>query len=285
MTIHSGKFAAIDGFDTVAMWSLNEQQAPAKGVASNTAFGPVRRAGVRSWSGTYKGYGGTPALLPGQLAAFVGYGAPTNDISGNGLRYSGNIMADTVTITWNWRTGELISHTVNWSGDLALTIADGAAVVDVAIPDMPSVVLAKVEWKPAASGILTAFPNVSQATLALSAQNQPYVNSSTVIAGKLWTGRRSGPIDWSCAIQQDDDIRVGATVPQIADDVELKLFVDAATFWLLKWGHVRDYTGLTANRETGAIISRTCNIDMTAHDGTTLGVITKPDAANYWPPA
>lgn len=285
MTVHGGKLGAIDAFDTIAMWSLNETQTPGRGIASNTRFAPVRKAGARAWTGTYKGYGGQPAMMPGQIAAFVGFGAPTNDISGNGLRYSGNIMADSVAITWNFRTGELISHTVNFSGHLALAIADGAQVTDVTIPDMPSVVLSKIQWKPAASGALADFPNVSQATLTLSAQNQSYVNSGTVISGKLWTGRVAGPIDWTFALQQDDDVRVGATVPQIADDIQIKAFINATEFWLLNWGHVRDYTGLQVNLETGAILARTVNIDMTAHDGTTLGVITKPDTTNWWPPA
>ena len=224
--------------------------------------------------------------MPGELAAFVGYGAPADDSSGNGVRYSGNIMADSVAITWNWRTGEMISHTVNFSGDLALTIADGAEVVDAAVPDMPSIALAaKPQWKPATSGALANFPNVAQITLTFSAANQAYINSDTVISSVVWTGRKAGPIDWTAAIVQEDDVRVGATVPQIGDDIELKLFINATEFWLLDFGHVRDYTGIAANRATGAILSRTVNVDMTAWavDGVAIGKIDKPDLTTWWP--
>ncbi len=274
MTVHSGKWAAIDGFDTIENWSINDAHAPAMAVASNTAFAPVRRKGVRSWSGSYKGFGGQPAMMPGQVAAFVGYGAPADDSSGNGVRYSGNIMADSVALTWNWRTGEIINHTVNFTGHLALAIADGAQVVDAAVPDMPSIALA-------------ALPNVAQITLTFSAQNQNYINSDTVLSGIVWTGRKAGRIDWTAAITQEDDIRVGATVPQIGDDIELKLFINATEFWLLDFGHVRDYTGINANRSTGAILARTVNVDMTAwaDGGVAIGQIVKPDTTVWWPPA
>lgn len=283
MTVHSGKWAAIDSFDTIRQWTINEVSTPARAIASNTGFAPVRKKGVRRWSGSYQAYGGVPALMPGEVGAFIGYGAPTDDVSGAGLRYTGNIMCDSAAITFNWRTGEIIGHTVNFSGHLALAYASGAAVLDAIVPDMPSIALcAKPTWKPAASGAHAALPNVSQITLNFSAANQEYLNTDTVVSGTIWAGRKAGPIDWSAAIQQDDDERITG-VPQIDDDIELKIFVDATTFWYLKWGHVRDYSNITANRETGAILSRAINIDMTAHDGTALGIIQKPGAITWWP--
>jgi hypothetical protein len=281
MTVHSGKFAALDGIDTVAQWTINHQQAPARGVASNTALGPVRKKGVSSWTGNYNAYGGIPVAMPGELIGFIGYTAPTNDISGAGMRYSGNVMIDSVAITWNWRTGDMLKHTVNFSGDLALARASGAQITDVAVPDMPSIaVCAKPTWKPAASGAHAALPGVGQITLTFTAANQSYVNSDTVIGGSVWTGRKSGPIDWTATVVQDD-IEMVAPLP--GEDVELKFFVDATLFWLLKWGHTRDDGGITANIETGAILSRTINFDMTGHDGTALGVIQKPGATDWWP--
>jgi hypothetical protein len=286
MGIHSGKWAAIDGFDTVRQWTIADVEAPARGLASNTKFAPVRRKGVRSWTGSYQGFGGTPAMMPGQIAAFVGYGAPSNDISGNGFRYSGNIMADSIDIVWNWRAAEIINHTVNFSGDLELAMGDGAEVVDNTVPDMPSVALALApQWKPALTGAFAPLSCASQITLRFIGTNPSYVNSCTVINGIVWTGRRAGPIDWTATIVQDDDARVGGVVPLIGDDIELKLFIDGLQFWLLQFGHVRDYTGITANRETGAILSRTVNIDMTAYPqgGAVIGKVVKPDTTTWWP--
>jgi len=84
-------------------------------------------------------------------------------------------------------------------------------------------------------------------------------------------------------MQQETESRLKATDLVLDDIVQLKLFVDATKFWELQFGIVRDCTGITANRETGAVIARTQNVDMMAHNGATMGKVNRPDGTTWWP--
>jgi hypothetical protein len=46
---------------------------------------------------------------------------------------------------------------------------------------------------------------------------------------------------------------------------------------------VRDFSGITVNRETGAIIARTINVDMAAYYGSNAGQILLPGGTQFWP--
>lgn len=287
MGLHSGKWAYVNGISTNRGWQVNEQQTPARGLASNTGFAPVRKKGVRSWNGSYTAYGATPSVMPGDLFGFTAYGAPDDDVSGNGQRYVGNAMCTGVSITWNYGSGEFLGHSVNFNGHLALTKDANTIAADASAPDMPPVALTKIQTGDVNGTTYVDLSNVVTVTLNISCQVQSFVNSSTIVSGVLWTGQKAGPVDWTLSVSQQDNLRVGAPF-DIGDNVSIKLFVDATLYWLLQWGHVRDFTGIDANRETGAIIARTINIDQTAIDpgvggGNTLGVVKKPSGVNWWP--
>jgi hypothetical protein len=282
MGLHSGKWAAVNGISTLRHWTVSETQAPAMGRASNTGFAPVRKKGVRSWSGQYTAYGAQPQCMPGTIFGFTGFSAPDDDVSGAGQTFTGNAIVDSVSMTWNWGNGEYLGHTVNFSGHLALTKGTGVMPVDAAVPDMPPVALCKIQTgAPDGSGYAD-LPNVVTVTLNISSSNQSFVNSSTIVGGVLWTGKKAGLPDWNLSISQQDNQRVGAPF-DIGDNISIKLFTDATLFWLLQWGHVRDFTGIDANRETGAILARTINIDQTALDTTALGLVVMPSGTQWWP--
>jgi hypothetical protein len=279
--VHSGKFALVDDMDTVRNWTINEQQAPARGIASNTAFGPLRRVGVRSWNGTFTRYGGLPLLMPGDLFTFRGYGAPVDDVVGSdGMVYDGQAMVGSVGLAWDWQGAGLLVETYNFAGHLALSKDDSAAPFpDLVLPDPLESCGTKIQYS-IGSGAYADFENLTAAQFTLNCALQAYVNSSTA----NWTGQKAGPIDWTLSLSQQDERRV-AGVPDIGDDIRLKLFIDATRFWELLWGHVRDFTGIDANRETGAILARTINVDMTANtaSGGALGSIDMPGATEWWP--
>jgi len=283
MGLHSGKWAAVNGISTVRSWSINERQAPARGIASNTGMAPVRKKGVFSWDGSYNAYGATPAAMPGQLFNFVGYGAPDDDVSGNGQRYEGNGMVSGISLTWDWASGGFIGHTVNFAGDMALAKTSGALPVDATAPDMPTIALCKIQTGSVAETGYTDIPNVTNVTLNISCALQAAVNSSTIVGGKLWTAQKSGPIDWSLTIAQQDNDRLASIPFDIGDNRSIKIFTDASLFWLLKWGHCRGFEGLTADRESGALLARTINFDMTAVDTADLGTVTDPSGTEWWP--
>lgn len=290
MGLHSGKWAAVDGISTVHQWTINETQAPAVGRASNTAMGPVRKRGIHSWTGSYQAYGAVPACMPGALFGFVGYGAPDDDVSGSGQRYSGNALVNSISLMWNWGSGEYLGHTVAFDGHLELSKTQGDMPADSAAPDMPPVALTTI--KTGASGATvdgdySVLANVVSATLNITMANQSFVNTSTVVGtgsnAKLWTGRKAGIPDWNLALAQQDNLRVGAPF-DIGDNISIRLYADPTTYWLLKWGHVRDFSGITADRNSGAILARTINLDMNSIiSGTTLGVVTDPTGTDWWP--
>lgn len=277
MTVHGGKFSAVNGKRSIRQWSVNDAHTPAKGVASNTLNGTMRRPGVQDWTGSYNAFGAQPEVLPGESFSFVGYTAPDNDVSGVGRTYVGTALVESIVISWNYQNGELLSHVVNFGGDLALT-SGSATVTDTSDPDALPVCGTKLEYDFSDDNYVE-LDNILSMQLTISSALQTYVNSSTA----CWTGRKAGPLDWTLAITQQDNVR--ASIFDKGDRVRLKLFVDDTLFWSLIWGQVRDFTGITADRETGAILQRTINIDMDAWDGADIGQIIKPDTTVWFPPA
>lgn len=281
MGVHSGKFALVDGIDTVRNWTISEQQTAARGIASNTAFGPLRRVGVRSWSGGFTRYGGSPVLMPGDLFTFKGYGAPVTDVVGTpGMVYDGQAMISAVSLAWDWQGAGLLVESYQFAGHLTLNKSDSAAAfLDASLPSPNESCGTKIQYS-MGSGAYTDFENLTAAQLNITCALQAYVNSNTA----NYTGQKAGPIDWNLSVSQQDERRV-AGVPDIGDDIKLKLFIDATLFWELLWGNVRDFSGLTADRESGAILARTINIDMTANtsSGGALGSIDLPGAVEWWP--
>lgn len=286
MGLHSGKWGRVNGVDTMRQWSISEVARHPKAVASNTLLGTARRRGVRSWSGSYNAYGEQPVAgaMPGQIFSFEGYGAPNNDVSGgDGLLYQGDACIKSVAITWDWKGGNILSHVVNFDGHLELVKEDGPDPGDAVVPNLKEIAACKIDYAMFDLGVFTTLPNITTATLTISSTNSAYVNSSTVIGGVIWTGCTGGPIDWTCAIAQEDVNRLPADIFDIGDSLDLKLFTTASEFWRLTHGMVRDFTGIRVNRETGEIIARTINVDMNCYYGSTPGTITKPGGSQWWP--
>lgn len=286
MGLHSGKYGRINGVNTMRQWTINEEEAQPKGIASNTLLGTNRERGVRKWTGSYQAYGAVPVagIMPGSVFSFVGYGSPGNDVSGAvGQRYEGDAIVDRVVINWNWQGGEMLSHTVNFNGNLVLTKnAAGADPGDTVAPVMPPVGGTKLQYSLYDLAAFTTLPNLTSMSLTLSASNNSYVNSSTYLSNRLWTGWVGGPIDWTLTVQQQDDERVTG-IFDIGDFVHLKAFTDATQFWSLKYGIVKNFGNYTVNRETGAIISRAITFDMKAYYGSAAGAIALPSGTQWWP--
>jgi len=275
MAVHSGKMGAVNGQSTVRNWQINDTASSVGFRASNTQCGMARKKGVRSWAGSFSGNGGLPAVLPGQLFQFQGFTAPDSGVAGTaGLTFSGQAIVDSLAITWDWNANEIIQHTVNFSGHLNLTEANGT-VSDATTVVAPSAANATLSVDGA--DIL----NYVNANLNVVANNQSYVDSSTIIAGTTWTGRKAGGIDWNAAVTVNNHAKQFA----MQADYELVMGVDAATDWTLRYGHLRDYTGLVVDPNTQAIQQQTMNFEMTGLHPTTgaIGQILLPGGAVFWP--
>lgn len=284
MLVATGKYGAINGMSTVRQWSISDTGETKSYVASNTRGGTGRKRGNYDWSGNANCYGGLPAVLPGETLDFEGYTAPeSGEEGGDGAVYSGDAICDQVVITWNWTAADLLSHTVNFSGDGALANAVTAAILDETFPDAPSIIEYPMFYGEidAASGAFVELEEVQTATLTITTANQSYVNSST--DGN--TKRKPGNVDWTLAVVLHNDAGVHLPFTK-GESYGFHLPVpDATQPWVLHWGILREITGITIDRESGAMISCTCNFEMNGFDDENeeVGVIETPDGAQYWP--
>ncbi len=287
MGIHSGKFGVVDGVSTVRTWSINDSMSPKNYVASNTEFGTGRRKSLEEWGGSFGSYGHTPPVMPGAQFAFIGYTAPNDDSNGVGLRYEGDAVVENVQVDWNWGAGEIIACVTNFQGHLALEHPDGPEIFDLTVPRVPEVVLTRFDYSVNGSDWFE-IPNLLTGQLTLSCQLQEYVNSSTAVDGRMWKGRKSGPIDWTLALTQQD---VERDLFEKGDSIQLRLYVNETEYYELKWGMVGEFTGIQVDRETGAIIQQTINVSMDGYDpseGTyegSRGHVLLPGGTQWWPAA
>lgn len=280
MSLFGGRFAFVNGVSTMRGWSAQITNSPAKFVASNTKAGSGRIAGVNDWSGSVRGYGGTPPVMPGEALSFDGVmGSVTEGAAGDSL--AGATLCSSVEITWDFTSGTIIGWTVNFEGNGKPAVST-ATLADATSPDVPGVC--------AITGIVftdtgdVIIDNVTTATLTLSSELQAYSNSSTVDTGECWTKRVAGPIDGSLSIGRQDTDLTAATSPQRLSSYPFKLYVDGTDFWHITEMFVKDYSGLEVDRESGAVVAYTIDCELNVWDGSALGSIVQPGAGSDWWP-
>lgn len=279
MGIHSGKFGVVNGHSTIRNWTVTEARNNVRYRASNTRGGSARVPGIHTWSGSFGGYGGLPLVMPGEIFTFAGYTAPANNVLGaNGQRITGQAIVDNIAITWDWAGGNPLSYQVNFSGHLDPAWTSAAALSDSTIPEIEPICDKLFEFSVDDGSTFAELEDLTTATLTLTAENQAYVNSST----NCYTGRVAGPFDWTLAVTQQSDVRAGGDF-DIGDNLVLRAYTSATEYWLLKWGMVKDFTGLNVDRESGAILQRTINLEMNGFVGGVVGEVEKPGAVAFWP--
>lgn len=289
---YSGRWGVVDGITTVQNWTINDAMESKRYTASNTKFGKGSRRGVESWDGNYMRYGGVPVVLPGQQFAFLGYGAPVNNVSGTGWRYAGQALCEQAVVTWNWGAGDILTCQETFKGHLDLQEQGdtGAQVLDESVPTVPPVACTKIEWSPYDVDNFNEWGFLVQAVLTMSMELQPYVNSSTVVDDggicRIWTGQRAGIYDWTLSVTEQGMDRSLFVKGQ---KIQLKCYVDDTDFYLLKWGQVKDFTGIDVNPNTGAIIQQTVMIEMDGFDpaagsyASATGEVLLPGGEQWWP--
>lgn len=287
MGVFSGRLGVVNGISTVRNWNISEVMTPAVYVASNTKGGSGRENGVWDWTGAMALYGAVPSLLPGDQFTFKGQTSPDDLTPGNaGELLTGSAFITQLVINWNWQGGEMISIDSSFGGHLALTKQNAVQSPDVTAPAAYPIVGTKVQHSTDGASWYD-IPNLTSAALTLTSAVPTYVNSSTYDAGTtaMWTGRTKGPIDWTLALNQEDNKPGGTNgYPKIGTNHQIRLYVNSTDFWLLKWGRIGDYSNLVVDRETGNIISRTLNIGMNGFVSGVTGNITLPGAGSAWWP-
>ncbi len=276
MGVISGIAGAVNGVSGMRNWSIMTSAEVQAYIASHTAGGTGRQIGNTDWSGSYGCYGHTPASLPGAALSFVGSIDGTNGAAGTAI-------VDSCDIECDIEASGLLSHTVNFSGNGALTLGAGvAADATTAIPGTA------IGCK-AAFGTLVAEPvwtdivDVRNWKLSLSAANQEYVNSGT--SGQK--RRTAGNIDATISIAVHvDDL---ADLPVLNAIHAVRLYVSATLYWEILWGIVGEASDIQIDREGAAIVGATINLPWTGiatiAAAATKGSIKTPAGATFWPAA
>lgn len=282
MGAHSGVFGVVDSSSTVKNWTITDTSSPQAYKASNTKQGTGRVKGVREWSGTYMGLGHTPPVLPGAAFSFAGYTAPDDDVSGNnGTVYSGTARVSQVVINWNFESGEPINWSTTFVGHLALAVASAAPYSDASAPTVFSPFDCVTPAFGDDVGALTPITDVTSISLTITNDVKEYVNSSTIIAGKAWKGRTAGSTDWTASINIQNTSR-GIAVPAVQGDKKYRFYVGATQYWELFWGHLKEVSGISVDRDAGNIVAATLNLEKNGFVGGITGRIRVPGAGSSW---
>jgi len=274
MAVLSGIGGAVNGVGGIGNWSIQTAADVQAFQNSGTGGGTGRQIGNKDWSGSYKAYGDTPASMPGEALSFIGSIEGTTGAAGTAI-------VDGVDIECDIKGGGVLSHTVNFSGNGALT--EGAAVAVDATVDIPgSAIGCKAAFGTvAASPVWTDIIDVTGWKLSITAANQAYVNSST---GGLIL-RKPGNIDATFSISVE--LATLATLTAINTIAGVRLFTSSTLHWQILWGIIMDHSDITIDVESQAIVAATMNMALAGLanvGGTdTIGSITNPASGVFWP--
>lgn len=272
----SGVGGAVDGVACVRKWSISST-ADLKAFACSATDGATSRVpGNTDWSGSYDAYGPLPAHFPGESFTFTG------DM-GNGKGATGDAMVDQTEINWDIEGAEVISHTVAFSSNGALTLGVSvAADATIAAPyasvgTMVSIFAPGATYVPGTDDI----DDVKNMTLTMTAANPTYADSATGGVVK----RGVGNIDLSGSYEINVDDPTAIIVPNAIHAI--RFWVDATEYWEILCGIFGDASNFEVDREGPSIVSCQQNFSLQAYYDVatvwTKGAITKPGGGNVWP--
>jgi len=290
LPVLSGVGGVIGGMSSVTNWSINRTQASAKYAASSTKGGTGRVPGPQDYTGSFTTLGHTPPAMPGEtVPAVLKIGQTDPAVGAEKAYYIMPLMLiDSVQITIDWGSADPITCVTNFSAQVG-SLAEGVSddnVHDLTAPTVFPVCGLSLSVVDDAANVLE-WPNIVRAVLTISSENQSYTNSSTGCA----VGRLAGNLDWTLAITENnynfnsaDETDLGKTLIKDIEQYIFRMQVAAGIYWELAYGMIREFTGLTVDVSTGAIVQRTVNVDMNYNAPAGLGYIKRPgDAVNWWP--
>ncbi len=264
----------MNGDDTVRSWSVTTLKQLVPYHASNTQQGTGRIAGNGDWSGSYSGLGHTPAIFPGDTFTFTG----SIDAV---LGVTGAARVESIEIVIDIEGGNPIEYTVNFASNGALT--RGAAVAtDVSVPNPPSSIGTKVQLGTlVTTPVYTELSDVRTVTLTFTKALPEYASSGT--AGETKRVDANLDLTVSIAVYTEDF----ASLPAEGSEHLMRVYVDATTFWALKWVRVEELSDLEVDIETGLPVGATINAGMQGFAlisaVATVGEILDPAAVTKWP--
>lgn len=264
----------------IRTWGISSSADIQKLVHSASKKGSARTAGNTDWTGKYTAYGHTPVKLPGDSFTFKGVVKGTGS---NNVEAQGTAIIDAVEIEWDIEGGKPISHVVEFGGNGALTfVNNGTAALDAVIAAPVASIGTKLElWTVAASPAKDVeITDVRTMKLRIERPSLAYASSATSggkrrVSGN-WDANLTATVYW-------DD---WSTLPAVNAVREVRAFVDGSTYWQMKWGILREQSGLDVDVEAPGLVGCTLTWDMqaitTVAATPTLGQIAKPGGAAVW---
>jgi hypothetical protein len=285
----SGKFAVVhDGLTAITHmfnWNIDSHShTPETYYASNTKWGASRNPGVMDFTGNFSLFDGNYIVFPGDFFKCIEFfTAPTSGVYGNpGSTYCGQGIVESNVITWAWGPEQSLTQQINIAANGCLATRD-RTLDDTNISTPAKMCGLKLQWtvEPTPSTWLE-IENAQQAVLTMTASNPSFVNSSTGCC----THRRPGNIDWTLAVTYTDH---RAFIIVRESPYSFRLFNTPTTFWELSYAIFGSVTGITADRQTGAIQTQVANFMMKAIEDETMGYIRPPGGNpsgvdDLWPP-
>jgi len=218
--------------------------------------------------------------MPGDQFTFTG------SIDGNKC-VQGLALAQEAEITIDIESGLPISHVVRFGakGTLNRAYVADPDIADTVVPNFTSSVGCKIQTGPVGTQPPTFTEDADVRTITLTfTQDQPtYTSSGT--AGVTQRVKANLDVRLQYGRYVDDfSLLVGENVVK-----QIRVFVNATDFYDLRWMRCEDATDMEVDIETGQPVSAVSVFGM---DGfqlvsatPTVGLINKPGAVAYWPPA
>lgn len=246
-------------FPRFRSFSLSEDLNVRTRVYAGTRLGTQRTTCNKRITGTVSGFGGEPPYFIGDRFRFIGFSTPNNlQPCGDGRAAIGNAIVESLSVTWDWGTG---NRGIEWSMNIGfqedLTLDDDfeydcedEVYCDPCCPPPPVIL------DPCDSDEIIPWCNWQTATLNFTTQQLEFANSSTgcVIV------RDVGSFDWTLDVLDEEPF----LSPYIGRDFTYRLYTDEAVtrFWSLKYGLVQSQSNFNVDAETGAIITKTVQVGM-----------------------
>ena len=272
MGVITGILGAINTRELIRDWSIAYKGNLAEYAASNTRAAKSALLGNKDWSGSFKGYGSLPEVMPGEAMSFAG---TINTVKGA----TGTAIIDSLEINCDIEGGKPIDYTASFSGNGALTLGvDTSTDVSLLLPT--TAIGCKVELGTVVTTpVWTELTDVRNWKLKFATDNKEYASSST--AG--WKNRKKGQMkcDVSISVYTDDY----TTLPAPGTITGVRLYDAAATFWLVNWIIWGEMTDIGASPEESGLVAATLNGQFRAlalvTATPTAGNITKPGGAAW----
>jgi len=294
--IISGDFGSVAGISSVLSFSLSENRETKSYKASNTAGATGRNKGIFGFSGTYSALGAIPQLMPKDIVVaqqfFLGPDDGVyNPTTMKGTIYTGDIIIDQVVVNWNWETQDPMMHTVSFTGIGPLSRAyDADFTPDTTAVNVNDVCPTKIEISDAAATEFFELENLTSAALTFTAANTQYANSNTNCAKESLPGGIDFTLGMSRQETMQQVLNVGGpnTTLEIDSgvDYQLRMYTDAALFWLLKWAIMKDHTNIQGDIQSSpsTIVGFDKSFEMQAFNGGLTGQIVFPGGTPVWWP-